>query len=292
MTFFYADDLTFATTSSEHRQYIKETTPNKLQKYNLFANKSKTEEGEAPDRRPPPPPPPPPEEDPGNKILWSPLDWLLPPVMKPPEPSYKNIQLLGTKLHTQNDIASRKAKVWQPLQKMNSYIKSKRISTQHKIRLFRTYTEPVLLYNSEAWALTKTLEDSLNSFHRRLLRIALNIKYPKVISNEKLYKITNEIPISRKIKKRRLALFGHILRLHPNTPAQKALQYYVTPHNRPVGRPPLTWLALITKDLSQTLKHHNIKTPLDKNSLDKLSVIAKYKCSWRKEIVRNMGGDP
>ena len=69
---FYADDLTFATTSSEHRQYIKETTPNKLQKYNLFANKSKTEEGEAPDRRPPPPPPPPPEEDPGNKILWSP----------------------------------------------------------------------------------------------------------------------------------------------------------------------------------------------------------------------------
>ena len=38
-----------------------------------------------------------PPEDPGDKILWSPLDWLLPPKMKP---SYQDIKLLGTKLDT------------------------------------------------------------------------------------------------------------------------------------------------------------------------------------------------
>ena len=52
-----ADDLTYATTSKEHRERIKEDTPKKLESYNLHVNQSKTEEGEAPDRRPPPEPP-------------------------------------------------------------------------------------------------------------------------------------------------------------------------------------------------------------------------------------------
>ena len=92
------DDLNYATTSYEHRESIKAETPRKLEKYNLFTNHSKTEEGEAPDKRPPPPPPPPPLTDPGDKLLWSDLDWLMPPVMQPPEPTYKNIKLLGTKI--------------------------------------------------------------------------------------------------------------------------------------------------------------------------------------------------
>ena len=108
------------------------------------------------------------------------------------------------------------------------------------------------------------------NWHRRLLRIALNVKYPKVISNEKLYNITKETPISERIKRRRLALLGHILRLDPDTPAQKALKYYLTPHKRPVGRPPVTWIQLITQDLTNTTKHHNIKTPLNPKFLQKL----------------------
>ena len=174
---------------------------------------------------------------------------------------------------------------------MRPFIKSKRISTQHRVRLYKTYIEPVLLYNSETWSLTTKQEESLDSFHRRLLRIVLNIRYPKIISSKKLYNITKETPLSTKIKKRRLALFGHILRLDPDTPAQKALQYYMTPHKRPAGRPPLTWIAVITKDITKTLKHHNIKKPLTKKSLEKLSVIAKDSSLWRREIVRNMEDD-
>ena len=143
------------------------------------------------------------------------------------------------------------------------------------------------MYNSETWALTSTLEKSLDAFHRRLLRIALNIRYPKIISNQHLYNLTKETPLSVRIKKRRLALFGHILRLPPDTPAQQALQFYLTANRRPVGRP-LTWLALITKDLTHTLRHHNIKTPLNQNSLNRLSVLAKDNSTWRREIERSM----
>ena len=48
----YADDLTFASTSKKHREDIKTETPVKLKNYNLHVNETKTEEGEAPDKRP------------------------------------------------------------------------------------------------------------------------------------------------------------------------------------------------------------------------------------------------
>ena len=128
-------------------------------------------------------------------------------------------------------------------------------------------------------------------FYLRLLRIALNIRYPKIISNAKLCNITKEIPISEKIKRRRLALLGHILRLDVDTPAQKALQFYLTPHKRPVGRPVTTWVQIITKDLKNTTKHHNIKTPLTQTSLQKLIEIAKDNVRWKQEIVRYMKRD-
>ena len=50
---FYADDLTYATTSQEHRMQIKTDTPQKLKNYGLHVNETKTEEGEALDKRPP-----------------------------------------------------------------------------------------------------------------------------------------------------------------------------------------------------------------------------------------------
>ena len=284
---FYADDLTYVTSSQNHRTQIKEETPEKLKAYNLHVNTTKTEEGEAPDKRPPPPPPPPPLVNPEDRILWSELDWLLPLVTKPPEPSYKNIKLLGTKLDTRCDIAARKTRVWEPIKKFKKYFNSKRLSVQHKIRTFRTFIEPILLYNSETWTLTATLEKSLDSFHRRLLRIALNYHYPKIINNDKLYNLTKEIPLSTKIKKRRLALLGHILRLDPETPAQRALQYYVTPHQRPIGRPPMTWVALVCKDLTDTLEKHRIKTPLNIKGLEKLRQLASDKHLWREVISRS-----
>ena len=190
-------------------------------------------------------------------------------------------------MDTKTDIQTRKARVWEPIKKFKHYFKSRRLSVGHKVRVYKTYVEPILLYNSETWTLTPTLEKTVDSFHRRLLRVIINVRYPKIITNEKLYTLTKEPPISETIRKRRLALLGHILRLHPDTPAQKALRYYMTPHPRPVGRPPMTWIALITKDLQATLKTHRIKTPLTATSLEKLMILAEDRNLWRNEIVRS-----
>ena len=165
------------------------------------------------------------------------------------------------------------------------YFKSKRLSIGHKVRVYRTYIEP-LRYNSETWTLTSKLTDAIDSFHRRLLRIAINIKYPRIIKNEKLYALTQEIPLSQKIRKRRLTLLGHILRLDPETPAQKALKYFMTPHPKPVGGQKKTWIGLITKDLKKTLKDEKIKTPLKMKGIESLTRMAEDRAKLSNVVKR------
>ena len=82
------------------------------------------------------------------------------------------------------------------------------------------------IYNSEIWTITDTCEKRIDSFHRRLFRsYVFNTKWPKVIKNENVYKITNTEQWSSVIKKRRMRWFGHVVRMPENTPVQKALTY-------------------------------------------------------------------
>ena len=68
--------------------------------------------------------------------------------------------------------------------------KSIHISLTIKIRLFIAFINSIMLYNSELWALTETLNEKIDAFQRKQLRNILEIKWPKTITNEKLYKIT------------------------------------------------------------------------------------------------------
>ena len=53
--------------------------------------------------------------------------------------------------------------------------------------------ESIFLYNSEIWALTKTLENDIDVFQRKLLRNILGIRYSahNWLSNADLYKLTS-----------------------------------------------------------------------------------------------------
>ena len=172
----YADDITYATSDSQSRAEIKTKTPDLLKKYNLSVNLGKTEESEALSKQHKAPPPPPPEEDPEDKVLWSELDWLIPPKSKPPEQTYTQTKLLGSKIGTKQDIKHRKTKVWQPMNTFKEHFKSKHLSMSHKMRTFNTYVETTFLYNAELWTPTDSIAKKIDSFHRRLLLIAINIK--------------------------------------------------------------------------------------------------------------------
>ena len=294
----YADDITYATTDKTHIPKIKAEIPEKLKDYNLEVNQNKTEEYEAPGTKHTPPPAPP-SEPPENTIMWSELDWMLPPPTKPPEAKWKHCKLLGTKLGTEEDIKSRKSKAWEPMKKYNNIFKSKRISLDIKLRTFNTYVEPIVLYNSETWTMTSKLEQDIDTHQRKLLRIVINEKYHvehegektlyRTISNEKLYKITKTTRWSIKIRRRRLNLMGHILRLHDDTPAKKALKEATITQPKPRGRPLTTWTRNIMKDLQPTTDHHNISRELTPMTLKQLTILASDRVIWQNEIARSMG---
>ena len=51
-------------------------------------------------------------------------------------------------------------------------------------------------------------------------------------------------------------------------------------------------MMLNALDIKKTLQHHNIKSPLNKDSIEKLTVLAKDNTIWKKEIMRSMGSNP
>ena len=71
--------------------------------------------------------------------------------------------------------------------------KSKNLRIIQKIQYVNMFAGSIFLYHSELWTLTKTLSDSIDAFHRRQLRYAIGIVYPRVISNG-LISVLNPAP--------------------------------------------------------------------------------------------------
>ena len=120
-----------------------------------------------------------------------------------------------------------------------------------KIRHFRVFAECIFLYNCELWTTTKTINDSIDAFHRRQLRYALGIKYPRVITNQQLYDVTKCETWSIVTERRRLSWLGHLMRLNPETPARQYFKEALRPVKRKPGRPPMTRITTIQQDLSK-----------------------------------------
>ena len=140
-----------------------------------------------------------------DKPLCSELDWLnYKRNVKDKTPDWRNCKLLGSKLDTEKDIARRKCRTIESMKKIESAYKSKNLSIATKVKTFNAFAASVFLYNSELWTTTSTLAKKIDSFHRRMLRQAINIHWPKKISNVNLYNKTKVEPWSKTIRRRRL----------------------------------------------------------------------------------------
>ena len=94
-----------------------------------------------------------------------------------------------------------------------------------------------------------TQAKSIDAFKSRQVRYALNIYWPKKISNENLNKRSSVEPWSITILRRRLMRLGHLLRLPTETPARLALIEAVKKVKNPRGKPKTTRLSTVKKDL-------------------------------------------
>ena len=119
-----------------------------------------------------------------------------------------------------------------------------------KVKLIDTYIEPIFHYNSETWTLTKTMEESVDAFQRTMIRrYVLNVKWPKTISNIRLYEKVTVTKWSLKVRSRRLKWFSKVANLPDEVPARRALEYALQNFKQPRGKPRTTWVSQIKKDL-------------------------------------------
>ena len=99
-------------------------------------------------------------------------------------------------------------------------------SLPSRMRAYNAFVLPVLMYNASTWGLSKSVEKKIEAFHRTQLRQVMGVKWPFVVSNKVLYKCCKAKPLGVTLRQLRWNLFGHVLRLSPDTPAQVAMDFY------------------------------------------------------------------
>jgi len=102
------------------------------------------------------------------------------------------------------------------------------------------YATVLMLYGSETRKVAKTTTSKLQTFINRCLRKSLNIHWPAMISNEELWRRTEETEISIQIKRRKWNWIGHTLRKGNEVIEREALDWNPQGKRRR-GRPKQTW---------------------------------------------------
>ena len=81
-------------------------------------------------------------------------------------------------LDTKEDIKRRQSLTTNAVNRIQAIFDNKKLTPETKITTFRTYIEPIFLYNSEIWIIKSSqAENTINVFQQRLLRTSvLNVK--------------------------------------------------------------------------------------------------------------------
>ena len=141
---------------------------------------------------------------------------------------------------TETDIQDRIHKARHAFSSLNKLWNTEQIDLSTKLRIYKSNVLAVLLYGSETWFFTKTLEKKIQTFVNRCLRRIKKIFWPHVIRNEDLWAQTNCPQISPQIKSRKWRWMGHTLRKNDNEISKVSLQWNPQGKRRR-GRPKKTW---------------------------------------------------
>lgn len=137
--------------------------------------------------------------------------------------------------------------------RLQNLIKSRLLSRNTKILVYKTLIRPVLTYAAETWVLTKRNERALDVFERKILRRifgpVLDNGFWRRRYNNELYTLFNEPNVTAFIKLGRLRWLGHVERMTEHQ-APKSLLHSRPIGRRSLGRPKLRWSDNVFKDIS------------------------------------------
>jgi hypothetical protein len=134
------------------------------------------------------------------------------------------------------------------------------------------------------------MQTELDAFHRHQLRKVIGIKYPRIISNESLYKRCNTQALSHTIRGARWRMLGHVLRMDDQIPAKHAMKHYFdSTSSKYRGKPRTTLQSVLDQDLQVGVaniqaNHPFLGIPIKLRSLEELEQlesIAQERPNWK-----------
>jgi len=132
-------------------------------------------------------------------------------------------------------------------------LKSKIIKRSAKIQIYKTLVRPVLTYGSETWTLTKSDENLLRIFERKILRKTYGLIQEgdiwRIRNNEELNRSINGQDIVKFIKAQRIRWLGHVKRMEVGAMPRKMMEGRLFIGQRK-GRPHLRWMEDVVADLT------------------------------------------
>ena len=165
-----------------------------------------------------------------------------------------------------------------------SILTSKQLSIPLKIRVLSCYVFSVFGYGSEAWTLTKVMEEKIEAFEMWCFRKMGAISYKDRVTNENvLKKLKTERKLLKTIKQRKLRYFGHVKR--QNGFLKQTLEGKIQ-GTRPRGRPRTTWVDNIQEwtgrtkaDCTQACKDRCLWSVIASRHFQVIQVISQIKRS-------------
>ncbi|KAK6741571.1 hypothetical protein RB195_009438 [Necator americanus] len=229
-TLLFADDVMLASESRGDLQKQVQSWKDRLQKYGLRPNTSKTEYMECGPRI----------EDGSIRVDGTELN------------KVNCFKYLGSKVTSTGDIdqegRSRVNAAWMKWKMATGVLCDRKVPVRLKSKIYRVVVRPVALYECECWRTTKALERVLHAMEMRMLRWTIGVTLKEKVSNDTVRSIFGVVPITEKMKEARLRWFGYVLRREEDSVAKTALKLDVS-GVRPRGRPKIRWLDRVKLDM-------------------------------------------
>jgi hypothetical protein len=133
------------------------------------------------------------------------------------------------------------------------FFKSKLVTKNSKLKLYRSVVRPIVTYASETWVLKESSVQKLLVFERKIVRKIFGptreTQLWRIKTNYELDKVIKHHNIINHIKALRFSWFGHVQRM-PDSRTVKIFNW--TPLTaRSKGRPKQRWEDNITQDIRQ-----------------------------------------
>ena len=206
---------------------------------------------------------------------------------RPSQGPWRRVKVLGSLLGDEEDL-ERRMQLAAVAFRQHFCIWPRRafISLHRRMRLYNAFVLPVLLYNVGALGMSKCMEEKVDAFHRKQLRYITGNFWPKVIANDKLYRLTGSRPISSIARERRWALFGHVCRLAEDAPARMAMFSFFRAAEflfRKRGRPVSCLYRTLSLDLERSFDRHR-RVLKNMKDLTDLTELARNRIRWARFV--------